>query len=568
MFATLEDIRGTALPVVIVGSGPVGITLALALEEQGVDCLLVESGRDNFAADIQTLSDAANYDPDHHAPMADATRRQVGGASVTWGGRCIPFDRIDFEHRAHVPEALWPVSYDDIWPYHHKACEYARCGSNLFEVHKALKTDMDGVVPGLANDEDVCTRLERWSLPTNFGAEHRERLEKSKHIRLLREVSIIGIRLTPDGSSVAGLEAKPSTGGESFTIAAKQYILTCGGLESTRLLMASNDNKPDGIGNHSGHLGRFYMGHISGKIARVKFTTDPDQTIYGFEADEHGVYTRRRFTFPAEAQKRHKLLNTAIWLDNPPIYDPAHGNPILSFAYIALTFPVLCKLLAPDAIRKAAVGEDHKFSYLAHVKNLFSDLPGLIKFVFSFGINRYLVRRKIPGFFLPNKSNVYELHYHAEQAPNADSRVTLSQKRDALGLPRLDIDLRYGQQDVDSVLTCHRLLDERLRAHGVGQLEYKYDDLPAAIMKQATDGFHQMGTTRMAARAEDGVVNADLKVFGVDNLYVCASSVFPSSGQANPTLTTMAFAIRLAEHLSGRQLDKESHAMANLLSGG
>ncbi|NEP77052.1 MAG: GMC family oxidoreductase [Okeania sp. SIO3B3] len=549
MIISLEEAKNAIFPVAVIGAGPVGISLALALEEQGIDCLLIESGGDAYSEPVQALSDAAKYDPDHHAPMADATRRQLGGASVTWGGRCIPFDPIDFESRDYVPDAHWPVGYDEIWPYHRKACEYALCGSDLFAVHDALKSDQDGVVPGLVNDEDVCTRLERWSLPTNFGKEHSQRLANSKHIKLLKNTTVVGIRLSADGTSVQRLDAKTSGGTESFSLTAGHVALACGGLESTRLLLASNDVQPQGIGNHSGHLGRHYMGHISGKIARVKFNTEPGKTIYGFEADADKVYTRRRFTFPAQSQRKHQLFNTAIWLDNPPIYDPAHGNAILSFAYIALTFPIVCKLLAPDAIRKAAVGEGHKYSYLAHLKNLFADLPGLIKFVFSFGINRYLVRRKIPGFFLPNKSNVYELHYHAEQCPNGDSTALLTQNTDALGMPRLDINLQYTKPDVDSVLRCHTVLDERLRAQGVGQLEYKYDDLPAAILKQATDGFHQMGTTRMSQKPEDGVVDANLKVHGVDNLYVCASSSFPSSGQANPTLTTMAFAIRLAQHL-------------------
>jgi choline dehydrogenase-like flavoprotein len=185
------------------------------------------------------------------------------------------------------------------------------------------------------------------------------------------------------------------------------------------------------------------------------------------------------------------------------------------------------------------------------VLNMLRDLPRTLWFIPSFGVRRFLLYRKVPGFFQYAASNVYPLHYHAEQVPNPDSRVSLADDVDALGMRRLRIDLRYSDQDVDSVVRAHRHWDEYLRAHACGHLEYLSDDPIAHVWAQARDGFHQAGTTRMSASPADGVVDRDCRVHGVANLYVAGSSVFVTSSQANSTFTAVAFALRLADHLRG-----------------
>ena len=115
------------------------------------------------------------------------------------------------------------------------------------------------------------------------------------------------------------------------------------------------------------------------------------------------------------------------------------------------------------------------------------------------------------------------------------------------------IDFRYTEQDIDSVLRFHALLDERLRAAGRGRIEYL--DPPErraeAVWEQSTDGFHHIGTTRMSAEPGDGVVDADCRVHDVGNLYIASSSVLRTSAEANPTFTTVCLALRLAHHVAG-----------------
>jgi len=292
----------------------------------------------------------------------------------------------------------------------------------------------------------------------------------------------------------------------------------------------------------------------------VHFSTPPGQTIYGFDRDSQGVYLRRRFTFSRDFHHARQLPNAAAWLVNPDIYDPAHRNGILSFVYLMLTAPVIGQRLASDAIRRAATGGTVQRDRARHLLNMLSDLPRTLAFIASFGSRRFLVRRRVPGFFVHSKANVYPLHYFCEQIPDPDSRVTLSNETDALGMRRLDIRLRYSDKDIDTVLRAHRYWNDYLQQNDCGFLEYMSEDLESSILAQIEDGYHQLGTTRMSDDPGSGVVDSNCRVHGMNNLYVASSSVFVTSGQANSTFTIIAFALRLADHLQQQHHAKGSQA--------
>ncbi|HSQ03900.1 MAG TPA: GMC family oxidoreductase [Burkholderiales bacterium] len=539
---------GQHTDVCIVGAGPAGIVLALELADLGLHVLMLESGVQRYDRRVQALADA-HVDPARHAPLHEATRRQFGGTSAIWGGRCVPMDPIDFEQRDFVPHSGWPIPYAEVAAHYPAACRYAGCGRADFDAHTAFQHAPPGIVPGLPDADVSSSSLERWASPTEFARAYRRRIARDESITLALDATCIAINCSQDPHAVSSLTVQ-SLSGTRTEVKARVYVIAAGGLESTRLLLNSDRVHPGGIGNHGGQLGSFYMGHPSGKIADVQFLTRPEETVFQFERDPARVYCRRRFTIAPQMQREKGLLNCALWLDNPRLADASHRNGILSFAYLALSAPGLNRFLAPEAIVKAAIEAPLASEISEHVKNVLRDTLAVASFVPSFAYRRYIARRRVPGFFLRSSSNRYALHYHAEQAPNASSRVRLSAETDELGMRRLLVDLRFSALDASSVVATHRLLDSHLRRHHCGRLIWKYDDLEAAVLSQARDGFHQAGTTRMSSAPEGGVVDPHCRVHGVNNLYVCSSSVFPTSGQANPTLTVLALALRLAHHLA------------------
>jgi len=467
---------------------------------------------------------------------------------VIWGGRCIPYDPVDFDERPWIAHSSWPVRFEEIQPYFDRASTWFFCGEAKFDIRSLSGVEQTSIVPGLPDGEVLTSTLERWSLPTNFGKEYFRELRSSRLLRLVYGLTCTEIECDESGSRVAEIRGR-TLRGKTARLRARVYVLACGGLETTRLLLASDRVHPGGLGNQAGLLGRYYMGHISGRIARVRFSTPPEQTAFAFDRDHDGVYARRRFSFSREFLHEKRLPNIEASLVNPDIWDPSHGNGVLSFAYLALTAPFVGKHLASEAIRKAATGSLRERVVWPHIWNMVHDLPTTLKFIATFGYKRFIAWRKIPGFFVYSAANCYPLHYHAEQVPNPESRVTLSDERDGVGMRRLRIELRFNRQDVDGVVRAHRFWDEYLRRHQCGQFEYLADDLETSVSEQARDGFHQVGTTRMSGRPEDGVVDPHCKVHGCDGLYVASSSNFVTSGQANPTFMVVAFGLRLVDRL-------------------
>jgi choline dehydrogenase-like flavoprotein len=296
------------------------------------------------------------------------------------------------------------------------------------------------------------------------------------------------------------------------------------------------------------------MAHVEARIAKVHLNTPPETTIHQHERDTDGVYVRRRFTFSPELQRRKNMPNAAIWFVNPPMGDPTHGSGILSGVYLTLTSPV-GRYMLTEAIRQAGTKTATPVRKRDHLRNIVKDLKPATQFALSFTYRRFLKPgRKAPGFFIRSATNTDPLDYHGEHLPNPDSRITLTTQRDALGVPRIQTEMRFSDADIASVANAVQELDTALRSAKVGHIEYLYTDTSSAVRENLThsSGYHQTGTTRMAHDATGGVVNRDLAVFGTENLYVASTSTFPTSSQANPTLTGVAFATRLADHLHDR----------------
>lgn len=527
--------------VIVVGAGPAGIIQALELRRHGIAVTMLAGGVDGFNADFQALSEAVIVDPRRHAPMRMAVRRALGGTSLLWGGRCVAFDDIDFAERPHVEAGTWPVDHAEIRPWYERIAPYVDAGEMVFSAP---------FLPQPPDAECRLDRLERWSEGRDLRRLHARALEGDAGLRICLGVAAIDLDIDPVTGEVTGLHvAMPS--GQRKTLRARAIVLACGGLETTRLLLAAQAAQPGLFGGPDGALGHYYMGHLEGRIAEIAFDRPGIDSELDFFVDASGRYVRRRITIGEAAQRRHGLLNFAAWPDNPALGDSRHRSAILSLAYLALAAPVLGRALMPEAIRRKHL-EGGVTRVAAHFGNISRGLPRAVRETTGFLYRRYLARPRLPGFFIANRARRYALFYHAEQAPNRDSLVFLGDDRDALGMRRLRIDLRYGELDARSVVASHAIIDRYLRASGIGRLEYAVAerDRVASVLDQATDGYHQIGTTRMADAPSRGVVDRDCRVHGTPNLFVASSSVFPTSGQANPTLLLAAFSARLAAHLA------------------
>jgi len=528
-------------PVCIVGSGPVGLSLAISLARRGIRCLVLESGCDAADASIQELSAADRVEPARHDDMRIAVARRLGGTSNLWGGRCLPYDPVDFLPRPGV-DAQWPIAYEDMAAWLPAAAEATGSGDAIYHAETPLADHADDAFLG--------DTLERWVNVQSSARVFRDEIAHNPLLEIRTNATVTGIAFAENGT-VTAIDIAHSGSGEHISMPIGQLVLAAGGLETTRLLLAAAGPDSGRFCSGDGPLGRHYMGHVIGEIADVVFDDRQTAAKMDFYVDRHGSYVRRRFAANQATQLDEGLLNAAFWPVVPAVSNAQHRSAVLSLVYLALRNRRLGGQLVAEAIRQRHI-PDPPPSALPHLANLATGLPGAASFALGFLRRRYLSHYRMPGFFIQNRARRYALAYHGEHLPNPLSRVWLANERDRLGLPRLVIDLRFDERDASSLVRTHALLDTWLRRNRIGRLDYAVPESERAhaILASAAHGTHQIGLARMAANRSRGVVDAGLRSFDAANLYLAGSAVLPTSGQANPTLTAVALALRLGEALA------------------
>jgi choline dehydrogenase-like flavoprotein len=536
MIVSINELgSGLQHDICVVGAGPLGVGLALRAAERGRSVLIIEAGGTNPGSDSR-LSQCDVSEARNHAALKDACCNAIGGTSHWWGGRCVPFDQIDFDTRDWVDFSGWPVSYAEVAAYFDDAARFFGLVDGNFK-----KSDV------WPSKDILSSCLERWAPNPNVASVHGIALRRSEHVRLLPGSLVTGLDLAPDRTRVNGIRLR--SGDEEHRIHVRQLVLASGGVQTVRLLLDAQQLAPDLFGGPAGPLGRYYMGHNFGKIANLVLNNPAAADAFTFELDE-GSYSRRRVTFPPHVQRRHKLLNTAFTLGNAQLSNPSHQNGALSLIWLALASP-LGKRLLPQALLKLYVGQGSR-KWGAHLANVIRTAGPTAVSAWRIYRDKFLRRPGVPAILLHSAAGRYTVQYHAEQTPDPDNRLQLSTA--APGRPHaLKIRSVFSRDDAQAIVRSHRLLDQAMRAAGVGHLEFTTDDdavLAAEVVAQAGDGMHQIGAARMSSDPALGVVDENCRVHGLTNLFVASTCVFPTSGQANPTLLGVALALRLADHLT------------------
>lgn len=540
--------------ICIIGAGAAGLTLALDLVDSAEKVLVVDPGAPDGKVTDQSLYEGEVVGSRHAQPHMYRQRR-LGGSTAIWGGRCIPYDPIDFEARDYVPLSGWPIGYAEVARHYPRAQEILEAGAFDYQADSAIQEGE--LIEGFRDPDVLAQSLERFSLPTNFWREHGRAITASKNVEVVANATAIRLERGEVTDAVETLLCARADGG-LFKVRARRYVLATGGLETVRLLSYS------GLGDASGMLGRTYMCHVESTLGELRLTPKGRKIKHGFERTRDGIYARRRFTLSPALQRRLQIMNVAIRPHHPPAGDPSHGHPVLSAMFLAKRFiiPEYARRFA--AAEKASGGKAKSMALLgAHLRNVLTGSPQLATFTIDWTWRRYLSRRRLPYVALPSAAGAFPLDLNAEQEPNPSSRVTLSDQRDRNGVPRVKIDWRTTELDRRTVHTALLELAAAMRRSGCADVAIDEAALAEQVQENIRPvGGHHIGTTRMSADPHKGVVDVDCKVHGVPNLYVASAATFPTSSHANPTLTIVAMALRLGEHLRTRT----APAVAQILS--
>lgn len=484
--------------VCVIGAGPAGITLARRLAAQGLSVALMEAGGLEITEESQDAYRGTNVGQEYFD--LDVCRlRYFGGTSNHWGGWSRALETVDFRTRDWVPLSGWPIERLDLDPYRAEA-------DAILDLPSATEAPN---LPVRQTRYDFERFQFRFSPPTRFAEKYLAEIEASQEISCFLNANLVDLRLSDDhGTATEAVFRTYDPAAEPFTVSARAYALCTGGIENARLLLNFTGQIPEGIGNATSWVGRCFADHPHFILAECILRV---------------LVREREFYQPTELfMEEHGCLNFGIRLEPRWIW------------------PNELPTIAPHGTAGDMPPEDFNILLEKLVRDPFVDRS----------LTDRLVLPQPPG-----QTGV--LRTACEAAPNPDSRITLSEEKDAFGLRRVALDWRLSEQDVLTMRTAVVAFGAHMAEQNIGRLQmapWLEADAPKfpGIADDEVGGKHHMGTTRMAATPEHGVVDSNCRVHEVSNLYIGGSSVFASTGHCNPTYTIVQLALRLGDHLGER----------------
>ncbi|MGK2930313.1 MAG: GMC oxidoreductase [Acidimicrobiales bacterium] len=511
--------------VCIVGSGPAGLTVAMELQGSGLDVLVLESGGFDVTEEHQDLYEAemtgelfgAEDDP---VPVSSTRLRTFGGTSNHWSGYSRPLRAVDLEPRPELGRPGWPISHDELAAHYPRALELLEIGPYRFD--HAYWRDQVGMGPVLVDDEVVETVVIQIS-QTWFGPRYRQVMEQANDVRVALHANLVGIVPAESGRTVQHLDVATLTG-RNLRVVADRYVIAAGGIETARLLLASARER-GGIGNGNDLVGRGFSEHGQNTLG---------VGVLAPAIDDLGAYVRTQVPNP-----------TGLGPDG------------MMFVQAAL-------LLSDATLRR-----EEMLGIEAQLYSLpFDDAgsedagPG-----YRSGPTLRDASDLIRTFDAGRPSTMVGLQVISEQSPQPNSRITLTDELDALGMPRAQVEWRISDDDRRNIVRGLEIIGARIGAAGAGRLQVTAGSLrPSGEMgllgrfevdPSATDhtGFHlahanhHCCTVPMSADPANGVCDPDLRVWGFEDLHLAGSGVFPTAGVTSPTISIVALSVRLAQHL-------------------
>ncbi|MDE0915617.1 MAG: GMC family oxidoreductase [Planctomycetota bacterium] len=538
MIADLDDPSLDALPdydVVIVGSGPAGMTLARELGGQDLRVCVLESGLEKPTPRGDRLREVQST---RIHIKAYSRERVLGGASSTWSGLSSPLDDVDLEVRPYLEQSGWPLERAELDDYYAQAAQryrfpapelYAAGGFDTLraegEREPAWEMLREKIFLAAADAQD-------------FGQEWKSCCD-GEGTDLFLDATLVELE---SAEGVVGSAIAQTRSGRRVPIRARIFVLAAGGIENARLLLDTN------LGNEHDQVGRYMMNHPKNYCGILKLAQPVQSLPYFFGCQVGANAGYAGLHLPTEVQSQRELVNAYVRME--PLFPWSDNEGVECLVLLVkkckslLTFWTKSQGDAVIAMRDySETGDDSDLSNtrrsalgtVALGLRVALHLPSVLTYAFFRLSGRSPKVRRV------------RLRNFMEMEPRAENRVTLAEATDPNGRPVAQVSHDTSKRDRASLLALHEVLREEFERTGLGTLGPDLEQ--AAPWPITQDASHHMGTTRMGNDLQSSVVTPQCRVHSTTNLYCAGASVFPTSGCANPTWTIVALSIRLARHL-------------------
>ena len=492
--------------VCIVGAGAAGISIALDWINTPYKVILLEGGGFGYDEKVQQLYDGKTTGQRYY-PLESSRLHYFGGTTGHWAGFCSTFDQIDFKKREWVPHSGWPIQRSDLDPFYKRAHKILELGPYEYDVSYWQKQD-PSLVSFPVDKTVVWDKIWQFSPPTRFGDKYRSSIVTAKNIHLYTFANVTELTTSANLSSVKEVTVK-NFAGKTHTVRAKIFILACCSIQNARLLLVSNKQVVNGLGNQNDLVGRYFMEHLEIKSGELRLEKPYPMKLYNLD---YGVTkARAELAISEQQQTEHRILNGTMSLTPMPI--AKNVTPVID----------LWK------------NKDPRRSADSFLNNMV----------------------KASQQYDPAKDDqrTYELFTRIEQAPNPNSRISLDTDLDGLGVPKTILHWELTPFEKRSIRKIHELFGQQIGKSGIGRvkmMDYLNDENDVSWPSFTGGGWHHMGTTRMSDDPKQGVVNSNCQVHGISNLFIAGSSCYVTAGAPNPTLTLVALTLRLSDYVKER----------------
>ncbi|MBT0767430.1 GMC family oxidoreductase [Kineosporia sp. J2-2] len=533
--------------VCIVGAGPAGLSTASVLAAAGVRVVLLEGGAEGTWRQLpDVLSEGEDAYP--QSSISETRGSGIGGTAGQWsyrmrnldadpeagerGCRYAPLDPVDFERREAVPHSGWPLTRSDLDPWYVKAQKIAGLGEFAYhpnswstpqaqplELHPSIvETQMFQFAPASAWIERVA------------GA-----LRSREGVLILTDANVTRLEVDTAGTTVTGVHFA-RTSGANGSVRARAVVLAAGGVETARLLLMSDDRISGGLGNSKDQVGRYWMEHplVRGGMLVARPGSRLGERLRLYDAHWQGsTKVMAKLSVAAERVRSEGLLSTScLFL---PRQEVIAGNAVQAYTEIR----------SPSG-RSSGLGR-----------------RAVLGARIALGAGSLMAARKAiavqPGLDLSGWStqpdakqySVFEIVHQTEQSPDPDNRIVLDRSNvDRFGRPLPVLHWRWTPQDRQRITRSRDIYADAFASAGLG--DFVQTDWDNGQPRMIGGNHHHLGGVRMSPDPGSGVVDSDARVHDLGNLFVAGSSVFPTGGSVNPTLTIVALSLRLGAHLVRR----------------
>ena len=482
--------------VCIVGGGPAGLVLASELVGKNCDVLVLESGGQRAESDILALNDG-DASGDVYAGLGPTRHRQVGGTAQLWNSavagaasaKYAPLDDADFAIRPGREHSGWPFTLDELRDDYERAQRICGLGPFAYEASDWNDTSHE---PWSAVGPALTSRVYQAGTRDALLAPLQQAIARATNVRLCTHATAVALDRDASGRAIAAVSAA-TPGGARWRVRAKRVVLAGGAVENARLLLLT-DAGSGALGNASGWVGRGFMEHPRDRSLSLRAASADlyaRSSFYDQWRARNGTWVIGRLALSRDSLVSDSLLNASATL-----------MPRLGGAQRRV------RSALPRFAARWLPGERHGWS---HSRN---------------------AARTFDGF---------DILLNVEQSPHPDNRVTLSARRDSLGVPFPALHWEWRADDQARLERVRTLVANALGGAGTVTVDSETRVDPNA--------HHHAGTTRMHDDPRFGVTDRHGRVHGSDNLFVAGASTFPTAGFVNPMLTIVALSVRLARTL-------------------